>query len=755
MKQEKKSNNKKVLNCYSIFFLLIACNFFGQNKIDSIFKLIQSNPHDSVKSSCYDELSWDKIGTNTDSALVYANLALDYAKKASNSHKEANAYSTISSVYYYKGRIPEAIEYGLKAYEIRKSFHDKTPAIKSLNNLAIMYEANGETDKALTLLLDAGKSLRGDDYIMSCIKNNIGGLYKKKGKYTEALKSYIEALKLKEKSSKSDKKDQAETLGNISSVYKEFHDLKKARFYLEKAYNLGMSANDNYLKIQLIEQMGILCKNEKKYDEAILYYNQALELKKKFGNSLMVSASLLNISALLASNHKYSEALPYINEAIQIKRKQKDLQGLAIALNNYGTIISKLGKPKDGLEAVKEAISISVSLGEKENRIHCYQTMSDIYEMMHNEKEALIWVRKTMELKDSLLTSESQEQITEMETKYQTEKKEKEIALLNKDKALQLKEITLKNTQRNAFIAGFVLMILLASLVFRSLQQNKRKNKIITLQKKEVEQAKEIIEHQKELVDEKQKEILDSIHYAKRIQDALLASDSMLSKNLNGQSNYFVYFKPKDIVSGDFYWASEHNSKFYLAVCDSTGHGVPGAFMSLLNIGFLSEAIKEKNIESPGEIFNYVRKRLTESISQQGQKDGFDGILLCVEKMDGKTALSYSSAHNRPVLISGDTLDELTGDKMPVGKGERAESFTTFQIQPVKDSFLYLYTDGFADQFGGPKGKKFKYKQLEDLLLANSKLSMTEQAKMLDQQFSNWKGQLEQVDDVLVIGIKI
>ncbi len=254
---------------------------------------------------------------------------------------------------------------------------------------------------------------------------------------------------------------------------------------------------------------------------------------------------------------------------------------------------------------------------------------------------------------------------------------------------------------------------------------------------------------QKAIIEEKQKEILDSINYAKRIQYALLASEELLNKNLN---NHFVLFKPKDIVSGDFYWATNHKNKFYLAVCDSTGHGVPGAFMSLLNIGFLSEAIKDKGIEEPHEIFNYVRDRLIESIGKDEQQDGMDGILICIDK--STNLVSYASANNSPVLVRQNEIIELGKDKMPVGKGERLMSFKLYQMTVQKGDILYLYTDGYADQFGGPKGKKFKYKQLNGLLINNSSLNVGKQMEELEQHFLNWSGVLEQVDDVCVIGIK-
>jgi serine phosphatase RsbU (regulator of sigma subunit) len=256
------------------------------------------------------------------------------------------------------------------------------------------------------------------------------------------------------------------------------------------------------------------------------------------------------------------------------------------------------------------------------------------------------------------------------------------------------------------------------------------------------------------IIETKNEEILSSIQYAKRIQYTLLAHEDFLNIHI---AEYFIYFKPKDIVSGDFYWAAKKENKFYLAVCDSTGHGVPGAFMCLLNIGFLSEAINEKGIEKPNEVFNFVRQRLIDNISKEGQQDGFDGILICIDHTTKQ--ITYAAANNNPVLIQNKELVELEADKMPVGIGERSVDFKLYTINSMPGDTLYLYTDGYADQFGGPisyrGGKKFKYKQLNELILANSAKSLNDQHQLLKQSFDEWKGDLEQVDDVCVIGLKI
>ena len=256
-------------------------------------------------------------------------------------------------------------------------------------------------------------------------------------------------------------------------------------------------------------------------------------------------------------------------------------------------------------------------------------------------------------------------------------------------------------------------------------------------------------------VEEKNREILDSINYAQRIQKALLASTGLLTKHL---PEHFVLFNPKDIVSGDFYWATPAHNKFYFIVADSTGHGVPGAFMSLLNISFLNEAINERGIEKTNDILAHVRKRLIESLAIEGVSDGGnDGMDCTLMAFDFKTnTLEVTCANNPLLIIRNNEIIEIAADKIPVGKSLKNEqNFTLHTLQLQKDDVLFAFTDGFADQFGGPKGKKFKYKQLCEVLNQKKNLPLSSQKEILLHLFKQWKGNLEQVDDVLLVGIKI
>jgi len=269
---------------------------------------------------------------------------------------------------------------------------------------------------------------------------------------------------------------------------------------------------------------------------------------------------------------------------------------------------------------LKEGLAYSIQFEMTSHTCDFLKSISQAYYNIGNFKESIDYYKKGSLLSDSIYNAENSKILYDMQTKYETTEKEKQNKLLEAENIISSKTIKQQQLITYFIIGGLLLTLLLAFFIFRGLKIQRKANAIISKQKEEVTQQKYIVE-------EHQKEILDSIHYAKRIQNTLLAHKDFVNKYI---PNNFIYFNPKDIVSGDFYWATQKDNYFYIAICDSTGHGVPGAFMSLLNIGFLSEAINEKNIQEPAQIFNYTRDRLISSISKDGQKDGFDGILLRV-----------------------------------------------------------------------------------------------------------------------------
>jgi serine phosphatase RsbU (regulator of sigma subunit)/streptogramin lyase len=292
-------------------------------------------------------------------------------------------------------------------------------------------------------------------------------------------------------------------------------------------------------------------------------------------------------------------------------------------------------------------------------------------------------------------------------------------------------------------------------------QKQKELEEIVLVRTQEISNQKQIVEHQKELIQEKQQEMIDSITYAKRLQQAILPPQNFITKHL---PNNFVFYQPKDIVAGDFYWMHVEGDLIFIAAADSTGHGVPGAMVSIVCSNALEKAVNEFRLIDTGKILDKTTDLVLETFSKSGEeiKDGMDISLLCFNKKTKQ--ITWSGANNQLWYITNSVnssgvenkeFHEIKADKQPIGKSDHRKDFTTHQIIWQEGILFYLMTDGYPDQFGGPKGKKFKYKQLQELLVANNKRNLHEQKDILTQQFTAWKGDLEQVDDVTIIGIKL
>lgn len=708
----------KLILCQLLFMLCFPLAKAQPTKqIDSLKNLLKTENRDTMRIGLQLKIARKYKTVNVDTALLYANKGLSAAEKINYRAGIARGLFDLGYIYLNHEN-NKALDYFTKSKTVYEKLKNTDMVASALGGMGICEMHLGNYPNSIEYNIESVKLKEKLDNKANLAAGyiNLLALYEHVGNYREALRCGFKALRLKEEMNDEDGISMA--LGNIGTCY----------------YGMGIH-------------------------DSSLYYNQkALVLRKKFGDIDGIGLCYNNIAADYSELKDDDKALKYLLLSKDIYEKSNDRQQLAMIYGNIGEIQVRKKNYKEALSNIHKALNISRETGAMDDVKNMLHSLSLCYDHLNDMKNAYIYYREFVNVKDSLLNIESTKQIAEIQTKFETTKKEEQIRDLEKNKKIQQlelknKESDIKKQRTVLFLisAGLLLVLLLAFFVFRGYRQKKKANEAL-------QAAYNIIEEKNHLVEEKQKEILDSIHYAKRIQQALLASKSVLDINLGGMENYFVFFNPKDIVSGDFYWATNAHTRegeelFFLACCDSTGHGVPGAFMSLLNIGFLSEAIKEKDIFKPGDVFNYVRKRLLDSISKEGQKDGFDGILVCINKTLGK--ISYAAANNSPVIISNNQLAFLHADKMPVGKGELEKPFATHVIEYKKDDTLYLYTDGYADQFGGPKGKKFKYKQLDELLLSVCSESPEDQSKRLAKRFSDWKGNLEQVDDVLVIGIKL
>jgi serine phosphatase RsbU (regulator of sigma subunit) len=331
-----------------------------------------------------------------------------------------------------------------------------------------------------------------------------------------------------------------------------------------------------------------------------------------------------------------------------------------------------------------------------------------------------------------------------MQNKFDKEISARQLEQAKKDAVLKQQQ----KQQRIITISVSILLIIITVFLFfvyRSYKQKQQANIIITRHKQEVES-------QKHLIEEKQKEIIDSINYAKRIQSAILAKEEDIRNHF---PESFLYYNPKDIVAGDFYFFEVTGTHIFYAAADCTGHGVPGALVSVVCSNALSRCVKEFGLTDPGKILDKTRELVVETFKKSGQevKDGMDISLLVKDRTTG--TFSWAGANNPLWFVYRGALTEITANKQPIGYVDSPTPFTTHALQFESESMIYLFTDGYADQFGGPRGKKFKYKQLELLLIENAGTPAGSQKEILENKFAEWKGHHEQVDDVLVIGIKI
>jgi serine phosphatase RsbU (regulator of sigma subunit) len=464
---------------------------------------------------------------------------------------------------------------------------------------------------------------------------------------------------------------------------------------------------------------------------------------------LMVAENLADFKKSMISFIVVDGKMNYI-----INTTKLDESNLVVKETLYEKAIRKEGE----WNSILDKFRYIVEHGDKEVKLDksdVAQWMSE-YKSLQDEKNVKELTIAHME--DSLKAKMSELDAKMRELSSVTHRIERQKRVLNelsirmeKQKSqLILRETEIGKQRMVIFlIAGltFGVMILLL-LALRVNNQRRKANRLLIKQKKEIEQ-------QKNLVEEKQKEILDSINYAKRIQTALMANDNLMKDHL---PEHFVYFKPKDIVAGDFYWAEPVNGSFVYVTADSTGHGVPGAFMSLLNISKLNEAINQKHITRPDLVLNDVKRGIIEALNPQGSteisRDGMD-VVLCKLDMQNHV-LQYAAANTSFCIVRDGQLLECKGDKMPIGKSHDDDlPFTYNEIKLQKGDMIYTFTDGFYDQFGGPKGKKLKARMFKEILLELSGLPVAEQKIQLDARFTDWKGDLEQVDDVLLIGVKV
>ncbi len=543
----------------------------------------------------------------------------------------------------------------------------------------------------------------------------------------------------------------------IGEVYEDIQEYDEARAKFDTALTFADKVHDSTDIASALQDIGNLFEEQKDYSSALNYHNKAVSLFLSQEDTADAAMAINDIGFIYLDIKNYPLALQNLNKAIMLGRQDSDL--LSTALTGMGYVYYLQGDYYKALKFCNTSYEISQERKQINDLINVDSTLSKVYEKTGNIALSFKYFKDYVLLNEKIFGGKNQNKILKSNLKYITELKQV-AAKAEQDKKELIAEQDKRREDiiRNSFIVGFALTLALAFFIFRNYLQKRRDNIVILKQKDEVERQKNLIEEQKSKVEqknveiqEKNKDILDSITYAKRLQDAILPPLNLIKQYL---PESFVLYKPKDIVAGDFYWLERVNDTILIAACDCTGHGVPGAMVSVVCSNALNRAVKEFKLYSTGPVLTKVRELVLETFEKsEGEvKDGMDCSFCTINTKSRE--IEWSGAYNPLWYVVNGEIKELAPDKQPIGKTDSPKPFGTQSLNLPTGSMLYLFSDGYADQFGGPKGKKYKYKQLQELLLANASKPMNEQKALLEEALNEWKGSLEQVDDILVIGIR-
>ncbi len=679
---------------------------------DSLWSLWsdKSSP-DTVRLGAMDNYAWDGyLFTKPDSAVLLGKDFLDLAKKAQNYKYQGAANNLIATAYYFTNKYDSALLHYEQAY-------------KSYNNINFQ------------------------EGLGSC-KANIANVYKEKGNFALAIENAMESLKIRERNK--NERGIINSLEIIGTIYSRQENYPKAKDYFKQALKRSQLLGDKQLLASAYTNVAAIFYMEGEYDSTKIYTLKSLDLMREIGDIKTTATVLSNMAELDLLTDDLDEASKHLQESLDLRREYGDMQGIAVSLNTLGEIYKRQGKLKASIAANEESLKIATEIQTQPEAKEAAYALWKAYKENNNPNKALWAYERYIGLRDSLLSIENEKALIEQELGYKYEKKvladSVKNAQLVKVKDAELKTKKAENKwQRTIIYFSVALLLVILFFVYMVVK---------SLRLLRVEKAK--VDRTYEELEEKNTEILDSISYAKRIQSAILPPEKLVKQHLE---NSFVLYKPKDIVAGDFYWMEPQDGEVLFAAADCTGHGVPGAMVSVICNNGLNRSVREYGLKESGEILDKTREIVISEFqkSEEDVKDGMDIALCSLSTAEGKHILKYAGANNPLWIVrkGADSIEEIKAHKEPIGKCENPSPFPTHEVELNEGDSFYIFSDGFADQFGGVKGKKLKSKSFKQLILSMQDQSMEAQKALLDKAFEDWRGEYEQLDDVCVIGVRV
>lgn len=614
---------------------------------------------------------------------------------------------------------------------------------------------NPDTGEVLSIkALELAKKINYQ-YGIALSYGSLGSAYTTKSKYDEAIKTLLSALNSYEKLKH--RRGIANTCNTIANAYLGMEKNDKAYEYYLKCFNVS---NENPVNEHMITVasfgLGSVLITQHKSKEAIDYFEKAVNGFTKEGNQAYAAMAKTMIGEAYLHDSDFVLAEKYLLQAMPILEEEKDEYAIAINCTNLGSLELHKKNYAKAFAYFDRALKLNLKREAWDNIQNNALKLSQLMETQNKSGEALKYYKMYVQYKDSVINIERNKALANAESKYNAEKKEQQLILKNLELEKSQSEVKQRNRLIYIFVAALLIFVVLLLVVYRQYRQKRKINLLLNRQFSEIKLKTSQIEEQKNIIEEKNKDIMDSINYSKHIQQAILPSETLIQKTL---PNSFFIYQPKDIISGDFYFIENTYERVYFAVVDCTGHGVPGALLSVFSQNTLKKIISNKKglpHEILTEICHEFKANLTSHTNDSlSINDGMDIALACLDKYENK--LYFSGAKNPLLLMRNNEMHELKADRWSIsGRNEDQQlKFTHHELELEKGDKIYMFSDGFADQFGGPKGKKFKYKQIKDLIKEASKMVLTEQKKFIENSFNSWKGNLEQLDDVTLICVNL
>jgi serine phosphatase RsbU (regulator of sigma subunit) len=688
---------------FILFFLSLELRSQDHFTKEQLFELLKKPQPDTTLVDTYNELAWPIYSYDKpDSSLYFGNKAIKLAGKLNDVKRLSIAHRRVGITYSNKGDIIKSIDHQEESYKLAESIDYKRGMQLSLNNIGVAYLNNELLNKALYYFL---KSLR---------------LVEETKDYSAAANLYI----------------------NCGMIYVRTTDHTKGRDFFLKAKELARQTKDSNVALVANAHLSTLYRGLDRKDSASWYLNEARRfLSDKTPNTAKFNY-YLNEGLLLSFIGQHKVALESFIKTIPVATVENDRITLLI---NIAEEYLKLNELDKSMDYFNQAYEESLKNKMYDNLEYVTKSMASIYASKKDYKKSFEILKLHVVYKDSNARVNRVQQIFRQQLEFDYERKQvaDSVRFEQKErfKTAELQVATAKLAEEKSFrlmlVVVLVVIILFAVFMF---------NRFIVTNKQ-----KKTIEVQKQLVELKNHEILDSINYAKRLQSAILPQLENIKKELNVD----ILYLPKDIIGGDFYFFEKLGDLTFFAVCDCTGHGIPGAIMSVVCHHALEKSIKEFNLTDPALILNKTREIVIDNLNARHQniKDGMDCTLIVINRSTNE--LHWAGAYNPLWIMENGFFAEIKADKQPVAFYENAREFTTHRIVLKPGMLLYLLTDGYSDQFGGPKAKKYKEKTLKQFLISIRQHQPKTQIDLLKSNFTGWKGNLDQIDDVAIAVIKV